>query len=183
MKVITLAFLLASAVLAQEPKMGQTIAEVRTLKGKPTHSENMTQFTSEWGRQVDRWDTQTGILEVRYTNGRVTSFGAPLTKDEIKLEDRRAMLPRLDLEAGLLSFMAVVAMRTPGKEIDWSKAGSLNTDVGMAVYLSQVCPAIFRKLLPLDVDWRDIQHGVHNLRRECDANGFMLFDRYIYTGR
>ena len=178
-----LEFLLVSAMFAQELKMGQTIAEVRTLKGKPTHSENMTQFASEWARQVDRWNTPTGILEVRYTNGRVTSFGAPLTKEEIKLEDRRAKLTRLDLEAGLLTFMAVVAMRTPGKEIDWSKAGSLNTDVGMAVYLSQVCPAIFRKLLPADVDLRNVQLGAGDLRRECDTNGFMLFDRYIYTGR
>jgi hypothetical protein len=181
MKVAMLTFLLASAVFAQEPKMGQTIAEVRALKGKPTHSENVSQFGEEWQREVDRWNTQTSILEVRYVNGRVTSFGVPLTKDENKLEDRRARLTRLDQQAGLLSFMAVVAMRTPGKEIDWSKAGSLNTDVGMAVYLSQVCPAIFRKLLP--GDWRDIQLGAGDLRRECDANGFILFDRYIYTGR
>jgi hypothetical protein len=46
----------------------------------------------------------------------------------------------------------------------------------LALYLTQACPSLYRKPM-LFLTGNDVQ-----VIQQCNANGFMLFGLYIYTG-
>jgi hypothetical protein len=136
-------------------KVGQTIADVHALVGEPDYVRNLHFHASSRVRQVrDTWKDQNGYFEVCYEGGIVVSF-----------EHRQ-----------LMQQQAPVPTKISREKINLGGVADKVISVAVSGYFSWACPAVYRKSL-LFMTANDVQ-----LLQQCNANGFMLFGMYVYTG-
>ena len=146
--------------VADQIKAGQTITDVHALLGKPNRPGYRPQW-EEWNISPD----SKRVLEVQYdkegvvlwVHNFVDQSNGNTPKD---IQDRQEWANR-DRGASAQS-ETTVADKVAG-----AAAG---------VYYSWACPTVFRKSVWL-MTANDAQ-----LIRQCNANGFMLFGIYVYTG-
>jgi outer membrane protein assembly factor BamE (lipoprotein component of BamABCDE complex) len=165
---------LPSPAAVQSVQLGQTLAEVHALLGTPTaHSEQLAaSHPEQWAAShTETWDiSRHDALSVRFDGGKVA-----WTKhfDPNPWQHDTTTNVTGSGETGSPS-------KGPSR---WSrfgaameKVGNVALGVGVQYTLSQVCPDVYRKpmifMTANDLQWL----------QACNANGYMLFGLYVYTG-
>ena len=148
--------------VADQIKVGQTITEVHALIGKPNRPTTRRQW-EEWnilsdGKQV--------ILEVQYSADGVVLWAHRFVDQSNgntpkDIQDRREWANR---------------DRGVSGQSEAPNLADKIVNVGQGLLLSHYCPQIYRTPLVL------MNANTAQWLKSCDANGFMLFGLYVYTG-
>jgi hypothetical protein len=151
----------ADQIRADQIKVGQTMTEVHALIGKPNRPAHRQQW-EEWNTPSDGKQ----VLEVQYDKDGIVLWAHKFidqsrgSSEKDKIEE--AEIANRDQGAGTQSKAANVVDRV--------------ATAAQGVMLTHDCPRVYQTPLIFmnanDVQWL----------QACNANGFMLFGMYVFTG-
>jgi hypothetical protein len=140
---------------------GQTRAEIHALVGEPDSVRTVhLHLCDTWTWILQNPDNLSdhGYLEVHYKNGKVTSAERGVLNKHVKMVS------------------SVPVPKQARERRNWSGIAEKVANVAANGYLSWACPAAYRK------PWLFMTNNDVQLMQLCNANGFMLFGLYVYTG-